>query len=56
MTLYFDTLKEIGAVSKTNTILLPHSPGALTDLAGQIREAIGASQVPQAPRRGEGST
>jgi regulator of protease activity HflC (stomatin/prohibitin superfamily) len=57
MTQYFYTLKEIGAVSKTNTILLPHSPGALTDLAGQIREAIiGAGQVPQAPRRGENST
>jgi len=56
MTQYFDTLKEVGAVSKTNTILLPHSPGALTDIAGQIREAIiGAGQVPQAPRRGESS-
>jgi regulator of protease activity HflC (stomatin/prohibitin superfamily) len=54
MTQYFDTLKEIGAVSKTNTILLPHSPGALTDIAGQIREAIiGAGQVPQAPPRDE---
>ena len=54
MTQYFDTLKEIGSASKSNTILLPHSPGALTDIAGQIREAIiGAGQVPPAPRRAD---
>ena len=48
MTQYFDTLKEIGSASKSNTILLPHSPGALTDIAGQLREAIiGASQFPR---------
>ena len=46
MTQYFDTLKDIGATSKTNTILIPHSPGALTDVAGQLREAlIGANLV-----------
>ena len=40
MTQYFDTLKEIGNSSNTNTILLPHSPGHLTDLAGQIRDSM----------------
>ncbi len=40
MTQYFDTLKEISLTSKTNTILLPHSPGAMQDIAGQIRNAI----------------
>ncbi|MFO0960995.1 MAG: SPFH domain-containing protein [Isosphaeraceae bacterium] len=40
MTQYFDTLKEVGAVSKTNTILMPHSPGAMTDIAAQIRMAL----------------
>ncbi len=46
MTQYFDTLKEIGSTSQTRTILLPHSPGALTDIAGQIRNAvIAAGQV-----------
>lgn len=40
MTQYFDTLKEIGAASHNNSILLPHSPGFLSDLAGQIRTAI----------------
>ena len=40
MTQYFDTLKEIGASNHSNTILIPHSPGFLSDLAGQIRTAI----------------
>jgi regulator of protease activity HflC (stomatin/prohibitin superfamily) len=40
MTQYFDTLKEIGASSQTNTILIPHSPGNLTDLAAQMRNAM----------------
>jgi regulator of protease activity HflC (stomatin/prohibitin superfamily) len=56
MTQYFDTLKEIGAAAKSNTVMLPHSPGALSDIMGQIREAIvAARQTPQAPGRGEGS-
>ena len=44
MTQYFDTLKEIGNNSSTNTILLPHSPGHLTDLAGQIRDSMIAGE------------
>lgn len=39
MTQYFDTLKEIGANNKS-TILLPHSPSSLEDIAKQIRESI----------------
>lgn len=46
MTQYFDTLKEIGASSRTNTILIPHSPGNLANLTDQIRNAmIEANQV-----------
>jgi regulator of protease activity HflC (stomatin/prohibitin superfamily) len=46
MTQYFDTLKDIGASSRTNAILIPHSPGNLTNLTEQIRNAmIEASQV-----------
>jgi regulator of protease activity HflC (stomatin/prohibitin superfamily) len=49
MTQYFDTLKEIGASSRSNTVLVPHSPGALPDLASQIRDAlITVQQVPAA--------
>ncbi len=40
LTQYFDTLKELGQNGHTNTIMIPHSPGALTDLASQIREAV----------------
>jgi regulator of protease activity HflC (stomatin/prohibitin superfamily) len=40
MTQYFDTLKEIGATAKSNTLVVPHSPGVLSDLTGQIRDAL----------------
>lgn len=40
ITQYFDTLKDIGANSSSNTILLPHSPGALGDITDQIRNTI----------------
>jgi regulator of protease activity HflC (stomatin/prohibitin superfamily) len=40
MTQYFDTLKEIGASSRTNTILIPHSPGHLASLTEQVRNAM----------------
>jgi regulator of protease activity HflC (stomatin/prohibitin superfamily) len=40
MTQYFDTLQALGEHGKTNTILIPHSPGGLTALADQIRDAM----------------
>ena len=40
MTQYYDTLKEIGANDKNSTILLPHSPGGLNEIAQQLREGI----------------
>lgn len=40
LTQYFDTIKELGQSSNTNTILLPHSPGGLSDLQEQIRNTI----------------
>jgi regulator of protease activity HflC (stomatin/prohibitin superfamily) len=40
MTQYFDTLKEIGASSRSNTILIPHTPGNLNELSGQMRDAM----------------
>lgn len=40
MTQYFDTLKEIGLSSKTNTILIPHSPGGMGGISEQMRNAI----------------
>jgi regulator of protease activity HflC (stomatin/prohibitin superfamily) len=40
VTQYFDTLKEIGANNKSSTILLPHSPVGIKDLAAQMQEGI----------------
>ncbi len=40
MTQYFDMLKEIGASSRTNAILIPHSPGHLSTLTDQMRNAM----------------
>ena len=50
MTQYFDMLKEIGASSRTNAILIPHSPGNLASLSEQMRNAmIEAGQTVRAP-------
>lgn len=38
MTHYFDGPRDMGAQS--NTVLLPHSPSAVTDLNTQLRNAI----------------
>ena len=40
MTQYFDTLKEIGASSRSNTILMPHTPGGMGELQSQLRQAL----------------
>jgi len=39
MTQYYDMLTDVGKTSRTNTIMLPHSPGAV----GELREQIIAS-------------
>ena len=50
MTQYFDMLKEIGASSRTNAILIPHSPGHLASLSEQMRNAmIEADQTVRVP-------
>lgn len=53
MTQYFDTLKDVGEKSNSNTILMPHSPSGMSDIAQQIRESIiVANQVPSNNGRG----
>merc|ERR1712187_299045 len=37
ITQYFETLRDIAASSKAQTVFLPHSAGAVSDVAGQIR-------------------
>ncbi|XP_028806442.1 hypersensitive-induced response protein-like protein 2 [Neltuma alba] len=40
VTQYFDTMKEIGASSKSSSVFIPHGPGAVKDIAAQIREGL----------------
>ncbi|CAL5370622.1 unnamed protein product [Camellia sinensis] len=40
VTQYFDTMKEIGASSKSSAVFIPHGPGAVRDVAAQIREGL----------------
>nr|CAC07434.1 putative membrane protein [Zea mays] len=38
VTQYFDTMEEIGAPSKSPSVFTPHGPGAVRDIAAQIRD------------------
>src|ERR1700756_171870 len=40
VTQYFDTLKAIGESDKTNTLFLPHAPGAVKEVSDQILESM----------------
>uniref|UniRef100_A0A0E0PS22 Band 7 domain-containing protein n=1 Tax=Oryza rufipogon TaxID=4529 RepID=A0A0E0PS22_ORYRU len=40
ITQYFDTMKEIGASSKASSVFIPHGPGAVRDIATQIRDGL----------------
>lgn len=40
ITQYFETLRDIAASSKAQTVFLPHSASAVADVAGQIRNGI----------------
>jgi regulator of protease activity HflC (stomatin/prohibitin superfamily) len=40
ITQYFDTIKSIGELDKTNTLFLSHSPSAVSDITQQILQAI----------------
>lgn len=40
MTQYFDTMRDIGATSKSSAVFIPHGPGAVSDVAAQIRNGL----------------
>lgn len=40
VTQYFDTMKEIGANSKSSAVFIPHGPAGVRDVAGQIRDGL----------------
>jgi hypothetical protein len=44
VTQYFDTIKSIGELDKTNTLFLSHSPGAVQDIGQQIMQAMVAAE------------
>lgn len=45
MTQYFDTLRDIGAKNNSTSILLPHSPTSMQDVAARMREGIIAGDL-----------
>jgi regulator of protease activity HflC (stomatin/prohibitin superfamily) len=60
ITQYFDTLKDVAANDRTNTVLVPHSPGTINDLFSQLRDSMltanalspsSASPTPSVPSR-----
>ena len=53
MTQYYDMLTDVGKTSRTNTIMLPHSPGAVGELQKQIIASIETSKVAGAAEDGK---
>merc|ERR1712003_554094 len=46
VTQYFETLRDIAATSKAQTVFIPHSAGAVADVASQIRNGIMQAGAP----------
>jgi len=40
LTQYFDMMKEVAGSNRSNTVMMPHTPNALSDLFSQFRNAI----------------
>ena len=40
VTQYFVTIKEIGTLSEYNSVFVTHKPGAVKDIASQIRDGL----------------
>ncbi|MDX2175082.1 MAG: SPFH domain-containing protein [Candidatus Sumerlaeia bacterium] len=55
MTQYFDTLKDVGQASRTNTILLPHTPGALGNIADQLQMSLMTANLATSEAMEEGT-
>merc|ERR1711879_1012025 len=47
ITQYFETLRDIAANTKASTAFLPHSAGAVSDVASQIRNGILQAGAPR---------
>lgn len=53
MAQYFDTLKEMGLHSHTNTVFMPHAPSSLNDYVMQMREMFSYLQTSDKPLEGK---
>ena len=40
LTQYFDTMREIGAQSKTSTVFISHGPGVVQNVSEQIQNGV----------------
>jgi len=47
ITQYFETIRDIGANAKAQAIFLPHGPGMVQDVAGQVRNGVLQAAVQQ---------
>merc|ERR1712217_637394 len=46
ITQYFETLRDIGATSKAQTVFVPHGVGQVSDIASQIRNGVMQAAAP----------
>merc|ERR1712060_836077 len=46
VTQYFETLRDIAATSSAQTVFIPHSAGAVADVASQIRNGVMQAGAP----------
>lgn len=49
MSQYFETLKDIGAQSKSQAIFMPYTPGEVSNISAQIRQGVLEGSVMQGP-------
>eukprot|EP00475_Leptophrys_vorax_P022636 TRINITY_DN3084_c0_g2_i2.p1 TRINITY_DN3084_c0_g2~~TRINITY_DN3084_c0_g2_i2.p1 ORF type:complete len:295 (-),score=34.75 TRINITY_DN3084_c0_g2_i2:204-1088(-) len=47
VTQYFDTMKDIGAQAKSNTVFIPHAPAHISEISSQIRNGMLQGNVKQ---------
>ena len=45
LTQYFDMMRDVAGTNRSNTIMIPHTPNALSDLFAQFRNAIITGEV-----------
>merc|ERR1719343_1336454 len=50
ITQYFETLRDVAANSKAQTVFLPHSAGAVADVASEIRNGYAPRAAPSEER------